>query len=263
MTDTLVDPFEETTAWEPSNHDLLPTRDPADHSADSTTAHETVVVLPRPTDIFCGRGKYMSHPGNKRFQAVIDRHRAAYQQADKRDDKSAIASRALLEVQSYDARPVEDTEDRTMKITQPVDLEPVRFLLKSPDQGSEHWTVVDDAYIKEKVAHALRSRPRATRKRQAQEMGEIEALETSREDDVASGVEAVVQSMLREQQALLKKLISEQVFLDQETAIGPPEGHISNSSSSSTAVLRTAESLKLNWRTCPMEKGLHLCHHLG
>ena len=207
----------------------------------------------------------MSHPGNIRFQVIIDRHRDAYQQAAKRDDKAAVASRVLDEIQSC-AIPAEGKEDEyATNLHPPIDsIESVRFLLKSPEQGDNHWTVVDHGYIKEKIAHALRSRPKATRKRRAQEMEEKRALGSNLEQDAASGIEADVQSMLHEQQALLKKLISEQVFLDQGTATAPPDGVVgSDNSNSPTAVLKTAESLNLKWRTCPMEKGLHICHHLG
>ena len=44
----------------------------------------------RPMDIICGRGSRVTHPGNQRFRALVQKHKDAYQQAQRRDDKTRI-----------------------------------------------------------------------------------------------------------------------------------------------------------------------------
>ena len=50
------------------------------------------VQTPLPTDIICGRGARMSHPGNQRFRDLVLAHRASYQKAKRREDKTRITA---------------------------------------------------------------------------------------------------------------------------------------------------------------------------
>jgi hypothetical protein len=46
---------------------------------------------PSAMDILCGRGRTTSsHPANRRFRELVNRHKDAYQRAKRRDDKTKI-----------------------------------------------------------------------------------------------------------------------------------------------------------------------------
>jgi hypothetical protein len=276
MTDILLSPCEQslstTAADQPQNlqspHqescfvDATSVIDPA---LDTTVE---VVVQPRPMDIFCGRGKFVRHPGNKRFQSIIERHRTAYQETNEREEKSSITSQVIQDLQTNLEPGTNSYHNHENSSDEQVSREPVRFLLKAVQQDhGDCWHVVSQTYIKEKISHALRSRPKAMRKRQAIDTEEKMTRHNICQKQTLTGIEAEVHSVLQEQQALLKKLIHEQVLLEQGespassiNAVG-----VNNSMHESilpAAVFITAETT-MNWRTCPMEKGLHMCQHLG
>jgi hypothetical protein len=72
---------------------------PEDESSDeSGAAHAKLaqdsmgeaIETPAVSDVICGRGKSVSHPGNKRFRRLILAQKEAYQKATRRDDKTRI-----------------------------------------------------------------------------------------------------------------------------------------------------------------------------
>jgi hypothetical protein len=82
-----------------------------------------------------------------------------------------------------------------------------RFLLK--DASTNKWLVVDEDYVKEKISHALRSRPNETRRRRPRQ-----PKRTSRKPTLAPDIEATVQKLIIVQQQLLKSMIDKHVYLD-------------------------------------------------
>lgn len=48
------------------------------------------VLDPQPTDIICGRGARVTHPGNQRFRRIVLQRKGEYQHAKRREDKTRI-----------------------------------------------------------------------------------------------------------------------------------------------------------------------------
>ena len=93
----------------------------------------TFALYPNQNDVLMGRGKYREWPGNQRFSKLVALFAPRYIDADGKDriEKTVIA----------------------LDIIHRLELEGVRFL-----QRTEHgWAVVDDATIKDKVSHSLRT----------------------------------------------------------------------------------------------------------
>uniref|UniRef100_A0A7S3DS74 DUF6824 domain-containing protein n=1 Tax=Entomoneis paludosa TaxID=265537 RepID=A0A7S3DS74_9STRA len=88
------------------------------------------VVDPLPTDIICGRGARVSHPGNQHFRTIVMQRKGEYQQAKRREDKTRI----------------------TLDIVHVLmgGAVPARFLLKDPDTDMFYDVGID--YAKEKVS---------------------------------------------------------------------------------------------------------------
>lgn len=75
------------------------------------------------------------------------------------------------------------------------------------DSGSGMWFDVGEAYAREKVSHALRSRPNEERRRKLKPKKS-----TSRKQEIPAEFELNVQSLLQAQQELLKSMIETEVF---------------------------------------------------
>lgn len=85
-------------------------------------------------------------------------------------------------------------------------MRPVRrFLLRDPK--SKKYYDVGDVYAKEKVSHALRSRPNEERRKRPKPKKK-----TSRKTKMTPELEAVVQKIIHDQQELLKEMIKKEVF---------------------------------------------------
>jgi hypothetical protein len=80
-----------------------------------------------------------------------------------------------------------------------------RFLLKDAKSGM--WFDVGDVYAREKVSHALRSRPNEERSRRLKPKKKM-----TRKPEIPIELEGRVQALIREQQTLLKVMIEREVF---------------------------------------------------
>lgn len=132
---------------------------------------------PLDLDILCGRGKSIAHKGNALFRELIDAKKDEYQAARRREDKTRLTCEIVAELRQSS-----------------------RFLLKDPKL--QLWFEVGEEYIKEKVSHALRSRPNEERKRRLKPKKKIVRKQTQ-----SLAVEEAAESIIREQQLLLKSMI--------------------------------------------------------
>lgn len=80
-----------------------------------------------------------------------------------------------------------------------------RFLLKDTITGM--WFDVGEVYAREKVSHALRSRPNEERRRNLRPKKN-----SSRKPEIPAEFEVQVQSLIQAQQELLKSMIETEVF---------------------------------------------------
>lgn len=126
---------------------------------------------------FLGRGKSIAHKGNAKFRQLINERKDEYQAARRREDKTRL----------------------TMEIVQEL-RKTSRFLLKDPKL--QLWFQVDEDYMKEKVSHALRSRPNEERRKRPKP--KKKAL---RKQHMSPAIDDAVESLIQEQQALLKSMI--------------------------------------------------------
>jgi hypothetical protein len=95
-------------------------------------------------DLTLGRGKpYQGHEGNVRLHKIVNLHKARYLKS-RRDDKFAIAEEIVQYIK-------QGNDDKGKKETG-------RFLKRV--DGEEYWVEVSDTVSREKVSHALRSKPR-------------------------------------------------------------------------------------------------------
>jgi hypothetical protein len=129
-------------------------------------------------DILCGRGKSIAHRGNARFRELIDAKKDVYQAARRREDKTRLTCEIVAELRQSS-----------------------RFLLKDPKL--QLWFEVDEEYIKEKVSHALRSRPNEERKRRSKPNKK----KIVRKQTQSQAVDEAVEIIIKEQQLLLKSMI--------------------------------------------------------
>jgi hypothetical protein len=81
----------------------------------------------------------------------------------------------------------------------------IRFLLKDPKTGL--WHDVGEIYAREKVSHALRSRPNEERRRKPKLTSK-----PSRKSKIPPELEGQVQTIIQEQQRLLKEMIEKEVL---------------------------------------------------
>lgn len=90
---------------------------------------------PLDSDIICGRGRCVQHPGNQNLRRLVNARKAEYQACTRRTTKTKISKGILSE------------------------LGEARFLMFSHDA----WNILPATYAREKIAHALRSQPRSSR----------------------------------------------------------------------------------------------------
>lgn len=69
------------------------------------------------------------------------------------------------------------------------------------------WFDVGNVYAREKVSHALRSRPNEERRRKPKPKKKL-----ARKPEVPPEFEGKVQALIRDQQALLKSMIEKEIF---------------------------------------------------
>lgn len=122
------------TAMVNPSHFLLPVDAPTGPLAASPHDADLSVSSFHEKDILCGRDKLsFQHPGNRWLRNLIHCYRERYQNAPLRDLKTRI----------------------TCEIASIVESEGGRFLKYDNDLCA--WIEVDDAGIKDKISHALRS----------------------------------------------------------------------------------------------------------
>eukprot|EP00977_Amphora_coffeiformis_P000823 scaffold175_cov177-Amphora_coffeaeformis.AAC.25 len=139
---------------------------------------------PKPEDIICGRGSKGSHPGNKRFRQIVMEQRDLYQKATKREEKTKITL---------------DIVQRLMSCKKPA-----RFLLR--DTKSNCWYDVGFEYAKEKVSHALRSRPTEDKRKRSKPKKKAK-----RKPSFSPELEGLVKGMITDQQSLLQSMIDKEI----------------------------------------------------
>ncbi|CAB9512423.1 expressed unknown protein [Seminavis robusta] len=148
------------------------------------------ILQPEPDDIICGRGKSIAHKGNAKFRELINAKKDEYQAARRREDKTRLTMEIVRELRQSS-----------------------RFLLKDPKL--QLWFEVGEEYMKEKVSHALRSRPSEERRRRLKPKKK-----TVRKQTQSPAVEEAADSLIREQQALLKAMIEREGGAGNGTTIG-------------------------------------------
>mmetsp|Transcript_7926 Transcript_7926/g.10390 ORF Transcript_7926/g.10390 Transcript_7926/m.10390 type:complete len:203 (+) Transcript_7926:164-772(+) len=140
---------------------------------------------PLPTDIICGRGARVSHPGNQRFRTIVFQRKGEYQQVKRREDKTRITLNIVNILLGGSV--------------------PARFLLK--DSETDQWYDVGIEYAKEKVSHALRSRPGAERRKRNKPKRLNQKMSCSPQ------LERTVNRLICDQQQLLEAMIRREVVL--------------------------------------------------
>lgn len=135
------------------------------------------ILHPEPDDIICGRGKSIAHKGNARFRQLINEKKDEYQAARRREDKTRLTMEIVQELRRHS-----------------------RFLLKDPK--SQLWFEVGQEYMKEKVSHALRSRPEKERRKRPKPKKKA-----TRKLQQSPAIDEAVESLIQEQQAMLKSMI--------------------------------------------------------
>lgn len=155
---------------------------------------ETFLDEPEPMDIICGRGKNITHPGNKRFHSLIMSNRQVYQQTKRREDKTVITQSIIERLKRGP--------------------DPSRFVLR--DAPSSRWVEVSDDYAKEKVSHALRSLPKPWRKKTGDERKKY------RKPVLSSDAETLVSKVLQNQQQLLRAMIQNASTKSNDGQVGAP-----------------------------------------
>ena len=133
-----------------------------------------------PQDVLCGRDKYSHiHPGNTRYRKIIESHRAAYQSAPSRDQKTQITIRIVSMVRGYGGR----------------------FL--KLEKNNVDWVDVGDMYAREKVSHALRSAKDPDRPRIKKVRKVVKHIPSEEE-------ETLFQETLKDQQQIFQELIEKE-----------------------------------------------------
>ena len=133
--------------------------------------------------IHTGRGKSIAHKGNARFRQLINQRKNEYQAARRREDKTRLTIEIVHELRKTS-----------------------RFLLKDPKL--QLWFEVGEDYMKEKVSHALRSRPNDERRKRPKAPNNNRNKKALRgKPQLSPAIDCAVESLIQEQQALLKSMI--------------------------------------------------------
>ena len=172
--------------------------------------HSKAVSAPDDNDVVCGRGKSVTHPGNLKFRQLVQARKEEYKQAKRRDEKTRIAFEIVeaLRNGAEGSRYVETIElccKYGFILLTAASIRILRFLLKDTNTGM--WFDVGEVYAREKVSHALRSRPNEERRR-----NQRPKKSSSRKPEVPAEFEVQVQTLIQAQQALLKSMIETEVF---------------------------------------------------
>lgn len=138
---------------------------------------------PLPSDILCGRGQNSNHPGNAKFRELVNHYKQPYTEARCRNDKSVITQKIVAELRENDS--------------------PCRFLLKDP--ATNRWYAVSDLYARDKVSHALRSKPWEGRKKPLRTGPKQKRV--VKKPSVPPETESTVQKLIEQQEKLLATLI--------------------------------------------------------
>lgn len=170
------------------------------------------VKAPEDNDVICGRGKSVSHPGNLKFRQLVLNRKDEYMQAKRREDKTRIATEIVEELRNSQ-RPSRYAYiacfvisfPRSSYLTPSSFLSDLSFLLK--DVKTNLWFDVGEVYAREKVSHALRSRPNEERRRKLRPKKK-----TCRKSEIPMEFEAQVESLIQSQQKLLKTMIETEMF---------------------------------------------------
>ena len=163
------------------------------------------IANPLDLDILCGRGKSNVHKGNALFRELIDAKKDEYQAARRREDKTRYVEAGcccgflVFILGSVLLTMCVNGKRLTCEIVAEL-RQSSRFLLKDPKL--QLWFEVGEEYIKEKVSHALRSRPNEERRQRLKPKKKIVRKQTQ-----SPGMEQAVESIIREQQLLLKSMI--------------------------------------------------------
>lgn len=138
------------------------------------------ILNPEPNDIICGRGKSIAHSGNQKFRQLVLQRKEEYQAARRREEKTRLTIEIVDKLRSGP--------------------ESGRFLLKDPKL--QLWFEVDEEYMKEKVSHALRSRPNEDRRKRLKPKKK-----PTKKQQKSPAVDQTVEALIKEQQELLKSVI--------------------------------------------------------
>lgn len=113
----------------------------------TTTSSSTSTDIPTKYDVLCGQSRTCAdHPGNQRFQAVLDMYVTKYQQATSKQEKMAI----------------------TKETVQIINNSSGRFL--KYDKNDNEWQEISTVMARDKVSHALRTKVAASlRKKKSQQ----------------------------------------------------------------------------------------------
>ena len=171
---------------------------------------------PNRMDILCGRGKSISaHPGNVRFRETIAARRDDYQKAKRREVKTRITEEVVAVLQNG-AEPSRYVFSKTtrrrefvakivnMNLTNTITIFGFlyRFLLRDPNTNLFHD--VGEAYARDKVSHALRSRPNHERRRQ---WLTLRRQKSTLKRQMTEDQERTVERLIADQQQVLRGLM--------------------------------------------------------
>lgn len=152
---------------------------------------------PLPSDILCGRGKSIQHPGNDRMRDLVMEKKNEYQDAKRRDEKTAITNDIVAQLLGGPT--------------------PVRFLLKD-DKG---WYSVGTNYAKEKVSHALRAKVGERKRTEEGAEGDIEKLPKKKgrkRNFKTPEHEQLADDIVKKQRVILRNLMEQAIYKKQITA---------------------------------------------
>lgn len=206
----------EDHSGDPNTMDAASSSSVTGETTRTTQPRGEVVHEPKPMDIICGRGSRITHPGNKRFRQIVLEQKELYQKAIKREDKTKITLDIVHRLMSFEepSRYVclyGRLWHGHMRICAKYnDLTPTlwgtthRFLLK--DAKSNCWYDVGFEYAKEKVSHALRSRPTDDKRKRIKPKKKA-----MRKPSFSPELERLVKGMIADQQSLLTSMIDQEM----------------------------------------------------
>lgn len=131
------------------------------------------LLFPNDNDVICGRGTSSNHKGNALLRKLVAARKAEYNNSTRRDEKTRISNEILKE----------------MKRT-------ARFLFKT--KKDDLWVQVDEASAREKISHALRSKP---------ELRKPPKRSPKKQKRSNPRLETKYDALLRSQQSILSHLI--------------------------------------------------------